>query len=177
MIAPRWAYETPALLMVARDLHAQRATHYPKAVADGRLSQADAATGIRIAAAIEADWHHVASRTPRAAQPVATKAEKIATLENAVARTRLIAGRAREKLPKVASRYIGDPTELHHLNDAGFFKAHRPLVSAYAHAAEYSLLVETLLWWERKPFCHLFIASLNLAAGRGRNPLPHRAAA
>lgn len=156
--------------MVARDLHAQRVTHYPAHVAKGTLTVAEAESGIRTAAAIEADWQHVLTLQPRPSQPAATKANKIATLEAAVTRTRLLAGKAGQKLPKLATRYIGDIGELHYLNDRGWFRAHAPAVKAYAYAAEYAALMETLLWWERRQFDHLFIASINIAAGRGR---PH----
>lgn len=169
--APRWAYQTDALAMIATDLHAQRATHYPAHVARGTLTPADAATGIRIAAAIEADWQHVRTLQPRAAVRDVTKAEKVETLEAAVKRTRLLAGKAGQKLPELAQPYVGDTSELHYLNDRGWFRTDAAEVKAYANAAEYAELVETLLWWERRPLGHLFIASINIAAGvRRPNP-------
>ncbi|ARS29050.1 hypothetical protein [Sphingomonas sp. KC8] len=162
--------------MIATDLHAQRATQYPAHVAKGTLTAADAATGIRIAAAIEADWHHVRTLQPRAVAPAATKAEKVTTLEDAVTRTRLRAGKAGQKMPKLAQRYVGDLGELHHLAETGWFSAHKKQVAAFVYAAEYAELVETLLWWERRPLGHLFIASINIAAGV-RRPNPNIAEA
>ncbi|MDX3885563.1 MAG: hypothetical protein QHC65_14170 [Sphingomonas sp.] len=174
---PRWAAEWHALATAAAHLHAQRAARYPAAIEKGAITADAAAVGIRIAAAIAADWRHVATLAPREAGPEASKAERIDTLTAALRQTRAKEGKAGEQLPKLARRYIGDPGELATMNDRGWFGAGRPLVTAYLNAAEHAELIETLLWWERQPFDHLFAASLNIAAGvRRAVPAEARAA-
>jgi len=175
---PRLALETDWLAMVAADLLAQRAGAYPALVDQGKLSAADAALGLRVAGAIKADWWHRLTLQPRAADPDATKAEKIATLEGAVTRTTLRVGKAGEALPKLAQRYVGDPAEMHQLAQGGFFgTGAEPAVRAWLHAHQYAETVAALLWWERQPFDHLFIAATNIALGvRPRTLKPAEAA-
>lgn len=89
---PRYAYESALLAMVAADIHAQRVAHYPAAVARGVLTLEQAAAGIRIAAAVEADWRRVMDPAlPR--DRGASKTEKIATLTTAAARSAELAAK------------------------------------------------------------------------------------
>ena len=138
MTAPRWAAEFEDLAAVATDLSAKRSLAYPDAVARGILSAAQAEAGLRIMAAIAADWRRhvdlVQRRFPAtiALPAAATREERIATLEHAARRAAELAARKAED----------------------------------GNAAAYAEFVETLLWWERQPFGIRFITDVNLELRR-----------
>jgi hypothetical protein len=119
MTRPRLWDCTEGLCWIARDILRKRMVGYPAAVTAGKMTPIAAETGLRIAAAIAADWTRAIELSPVAdfappplPQPLdllatATAAERIETLETAFAH------------PAVQSE------------------------PAYAE------LVEALLWWER----------------------------
>lgn len=90
---PRYAYETEDLARVAAHLHAQRVALYPAAVERGSLTPAEAADGIRIMAAIAADWQRRITLTATPAERDGTNAEKVETLRRAAERARQLQDR------------------------------------------------------------------------------------
>jgi len=73
---PLWD-DLAALATAARTIHADRASGYPAQVARGRLSREDAEAGIRIMAAIAADWGELRTGAePESDAPQATEHEK-----------------------------------------------------------------------------------------------------
>lgn len=116
---PRLWDATDALCWVARDILRKRMHGYPAAVSAAKMTPVAAEAGLRIAAAIAADWTRAIEQSPvpdftppPLPQPLdmratATPAERLATIEAALAH------------PAVKS----DP--------------------------DYAQLVEALLWWER----------------------------
>jgi hypothetical protein len=149
MNRPRLWDATDALCFVARDILRNRQEGYPAAVESGKLSPDASADGLRIAAAIAADWtiaielsNHFPEFAPQElAAPLdftaqATPAERIATLE---------AVRAH---PGVTGR------------------------------PDYAEIVEALLWWERAPERGAIpINALNRFNGGGRAERQDKAAA
>lgn len=119
MNRPRLWDATDAMCWIARDILRKRMSGYPAAVSGDKMTPAASETGLRIAAAIAADWTRAVefSPVPDFTPPplplpldmhaTATQAERIATLEAAAAH------------PSVQA----DP--------------------------DYAELVEALLWWER----------------------------
>lgn len=94
MTAPRWHAEHQALSLVASDLSAKRAAHYPAAVEKGVLTAAEASAGLRIMSVIAADWRRVAALAAREAHPErASRRERIETLTTASRRAHAIAAK------------------------------------------------------------------------------------
>lgn len=120
---PRLWDATDALAWVARDILRNRLSGFPAAVAAGKLTAAQAETGIRIAAAIAIDWTAAIELSPHFAD--SPYVADMAATPLALDRT------ARASL---AERQQAMKSVLHH-----------PKVAADPAYAE---LVEALLWWE-----------------------------
>jgi hypothetical protein len=84
------AYDSATLLAAAAASLAERGAAYPALVRDGKMTQDQADTGLRISRAIVADWQRIADlHAGREAAPrdtTATTAEKVATLDYVHAR-------------------------------------------------------------------------------------------
>lgn len=120
-----WAC-TDALAWAARDILAQRQLRYPELVDQQKLTAKAAATGIRIASAIAADW---------------TEALELATIHY----------RDSEFAAAIAAFPDFDRSAR-----ATPLERHRMLADALAHPRvagdrAYAELVEALLWWEGAP--------------------------
>jgi len=61
---PRWRHDHELLAAVARNLHAQRAAHYPRLIAEGRITRPVALDGLRIMRTIARTWRAIAQRQP-----------------------------------------------------------------------------------------------------------------
>ncbi|WP_347092922.1 hypothetical protein [Sphingomonas parapaucimobilis] len=61
---PRWHDDYELLAAVARNLHAQRAAHYPRLVAEGRITRTIALDGLRVMRTIARCWHAIARLQP-----------------------------------------------------------------------------------------------------------------
>jgi len=61
---PRWRDDYELLAAVARNLHAQRAAHYPRLVFEGRITRAVALDGLRVMRTIARCWRAIARREP-----------------------------------------------------------------------------------------------------------------
>jgi hypothetical protein len=98
MTRPRLWDATDALCWIARDILRKRMAGYPAAVSSGKMAPIAAETGLRIASAIAADWTRAIEQSPHfpdfTPQPlpepldmraIATPAERIDTLRNALA--------------------------------------------------------------------------------------------
>jgi len=166
---PIWARETAALALVSTDLHEQRATAYPALVAAGKLPAAAAEVALRAAAAIAHDWRRRAGQA--AGEPAhATRAERIATLEQAVAgqARRLAKARAAVTRDSLARLYAyADLPEIDRARLADDFAEAGlitdPAVRPWLYACEYAALIDTLLWWERQPLSFDALAQLTAA--------------
>ena len=64
MTRPRWYDDHELLAAVARRLHAQRAAHYPRLVAEGRITRLQALDGLRIMRTIARCWRAIAQLRP-----------------------------------------------------------------------------------------------------------------
>lgn len=61
---PRWHDDYELLAAVASNLHAQRAAHYPRLVAEGRITRSAALDGLRVMRTIARCWHAIARLQP-----------------------------------------------------------------------------------------------------------------
>ena len=64
MSRPRWSSDHDLLAAVARNLHAQRAAHYPRLVAEGRIARSAALDGLRVMRTITRGWRAIARLQP-----------------------------------------------------------------------------------------------------------------
>ncbi len=127
MNPPRFRHETESLAAVARKIWQDRVSLYPAAIAAGRIDETTAASNIRIAQAIAADWCRAWSREDLTIEAAdATQPERIRTLAEA-------AQRARARIRAASGQ------------------------DEAAERETYAELVETLLWWEHHPFGIAFL--------------------
>ena len=61
---PRWHDDYELLAAVARNLHAQRAAHYPRLIVEGRITRPVAIDGLRIMRTIARTWRAIAQLRP-----------------------------------------------------------------------------------------------------------------
>ena len=152
---PRLWDATDALAWVARDILRNRQEGFPAAVAAGKLTPEQAATGLRIAAAIASDWTTAIEQSAHYADSayVADMAARPLTLDRTAGATH-------------AERHQALSSVLRH-----------PKIAADPAYAE---LVEALIWWEEAPRCgRATIAQLNAinAECRARAQTSRRSAA
>lgn len=155
---PSWAGETAALAMVATDLHEQRVAAYPGLVSTGKLAADAAAAGLRIAAAIAIDWRRRANLAPLPCETMrAARVERIATLEQALARPRHQCAKTRAAVSRDTHARAAVYADLPDIDRAQFLfslveagLAVDAGVKPWLFACEYLELIETLLWWERQ---------------------------
>lgn len=60
----RWHDDYELLAAVAGNLHAQRATHYPRLIAEGRITRPAALDGLRVMRTIARTWRAIARLRP-----------------------------------------------------------------------------------------------------------------
>lgn len=169
---PRFAYATHELAIVARDLRAVRAAGDPKAVAEGKLTQAQADERLRIADALATDWTAFDElRLPDG--DLANGEEKLAMLVRAQALIVQRRDKAHAAMLVESHEHLGryDVGALWNLADA-----HDPWtvrIEAYLHWESYAAAIEALLWWQRRTgvASKRFAVETTIAARAAREPV------
>ena len=148
MTEPRFAYATHELAIVARDLRDTRAAGDPKAVAEGKLTQAQADERLRIADALAADWTAFDElRLP--AEDLATGEEKLAMLVRAQAV--IVQRRDKAHAAMLAEgAWLGELERgaLWQLVDTHVSQTSR--IEPYLHWESYGAALEALLWRQQQ---------------------------
>lgn len=147
---PRFTHAYDELAIVAEHVRAQRAEGDPVLVEQGRMTVADAATRSRVAATIATDWQHYA-KTQLPPLDATTKAEKIASLQSALAGHRQRADRARQAIfseygEGFFSRSMAELWALLDMHDPSTAR-----VLPYLHHESCAAALEAMLWWEHQP--------------------------
>jgi hypothetical protein len=146
--APRFAYATHELALVARDLRNGRAAGDPKMVAEGKLTQAEADDRLRVADAIAAEWSaHDEGHVPPAGD--VADVEKLAMLIRSLA----VSTARRDK---AHAAMLAEGTWLGQLERGALWQlvdAHLPQtgrIEPYLHWESYAAAIEALLWWQQR---------------------------
>lgn len=160
---PRFTYAYDELAIVAEHVRGQRAESDPALVEQGRLTAEVAASRLRIATTIANDWRHYAKlRLP----PIdtTTRAERIDTLQSALAGHRQRTDRARQAIVNEYGErfFVRSMAELWALTDSHDPSTARVL--PYLHHESCAAAIEAMLWWEHQP--HLggirFLTRMNI---------------
>jgi uncharacterized protein (DUF736 family) len=157
--APDAVNDHAGLATIAEHLRHARAAGDRQLVAEGRMSEEDAATRLRIASALAAGWRCVADVTPRL-EETATPAEILAMLEQVLPAAVARRDRAHQALVNNAPQYRHyELAELWALsNSIGAFSDGvqqdiedyvRPRLNAESIAAG----VAAMLWWQQRTGC------------------------
>lgn len=171
--APPFAYDWEVLHASASALLAGRIQGYPQIVAAGKMTPADADTGIRVMAAVAARFKAALDKRPLAADaPQASPAEMVAALDHAVEATRRRARKLADELHASIRALLPILTvaELRRfhadlgggVNRSGVHWGD-PAIPPYLDALDRLAHVEALLWWARRePHGVTFFTNLTL---------------
>lgn len=147
---PRFIYAYDELAIVAEHVRAQRAEGDPALVEQGRMTVDDAATRLRVATTIATDWRHYA-KMQLPPLDATTKAERIASLQSALAGHRQRTDRARHAIVNEYGEgfFVRSMAELWALVDMHDPSTARVL--PYLHHESCAAALDAMLWWERQP--------------------------